>query len=122
MSYTTHDFEESLERVPELMLTDIDAVIAAWGKGDGQGDDAGHYKWAGDGVTQWAGGFLLRLKDGRFVYITGWCDYTGWGCQDGVVVQYFDREPDLVLSSTSAWDLEPTDLNRWLERSQKEET
>ena len=31
----------------------------------------------------WTGGFVLKLKDGRFAYLTGWCDYTGWGCQDG---------------------------------------
>lgn len=23
------------------------------------------------------------LKDGRFFFIDAWCDYTGWGCQEG---------------------------------------
>ena len=27
--------------------------------------------------------YILQMKDGRYVYLTGWCDYTGWGCQDG---------------------------------------
>lgn len=26
---------------------------------------------------------VLKLKDGRYAFITAWCDYTGWGCQDG---------------------------------------
>lgn len=26
---------------------------------------------------------LFRLKDGRWGLLTGWNDYTGWGCQDG---------------------------------------
>jgi hypothetical protein len=25
----------------------------------------------------------VRLKDGRRFNVTGWHDYTGWGCQDG---------------------------------------
>lgn len=25
--------------------------------------------------------WILELKDGRFVYLTGGCDYTGWDCQ-----------------------------------------
>lgn len=24
-----------------------------------------------------------QLNDGRFFYLEAWCDYTGWGCQDG---------------------------------------
>lgn len=27
--------------------------------------------------------WLLKLKDGRYVYMTGSCDYTGWDCQSG---------------------------------------
>lgn len=27
----------------------------------------------------WLGAF--RLADGRFAYVTAWCDYTGWGCR-----------------------------------------
>lgn len=26
---------------------------------------------------------VVKLKDGRYAFITAWCDYTGWGCQDG---------------------------------------
>lgn len=125
MSYATYDFTESLERVGIEPPT-IARVVSAWGKGDGQGDDAGHYKWAEDGVTDWAGGFLMLLNDGRYAYLTGWCDYTGWGCQDGAVVIYFDHEPTVAEMQDaeanesknepeeSVWDREPADLNRWL--------
>lgn len=26
---------------------------------------------------------VVRLLDGRCAYLDAWCDYTGWGCQDG---------------------------------------
>lgn len=124
MSYATYDFEESLQRT-ELKPSDVAIVLGAWGKGDGQGDDAGHYRWATEGVTEWSGGFLMRLIDGRFAYLTGWCDYTGWGCQDGVELKYFDALPQLgelreaseyhKEPTADEWDQEPADLNRWLE-------
>ena len=27
--------------------------------------------------------WILELLDGSFGYLKAWCDYTGWGCQDG---------------------------------------
>lgn len=125
MSYTTDDFTESLSRVA-VEQGDIAAVEAAWGKGDGQGSDAGHFKWSDEGVSDWAGGFLLRMKDGGYVYITGWCDYTGWGCQDGATVYRFTERPALdslrspdgndynCAPAEAEWDIEPADLNRVL--------
>jgi len=35
---------------------------------------------------------LLEMKDGRFAVLTGWCDTTGWGCQDGADVSYESSE------------------------------
>jgi|SRR6185437_10611336 len=32
---------------------------------------------------EWSGQMLARLSDGRFIFCGGWCDTTGWGCQDG---------------------------------------
>jgi len=29
----------------------------------------------------WIG--LFKLRDGRYMFLTAWCDYTGWGCQEG---------------------------------------
>jgi len=124
MSYTTTDFEESLKQT--IPASDVARVIAAWGKGEGMGKDAGHFRWAADGASEWAGGFLLALKDGRYAYVTGWCDYTGWGCQDGASVYYFDEQPSISEARMAArgeyandpdeseWDLEPADLNSWL--------
>lgn len=127
MSYATADFTESLSRT-DIARQDIAAVEAAWGHGSGQGTDAGHYKWSEDGASDWCGGFLLRLKDGSYAYLTGWCDYTGWGCQDGVAVYRFAERPTVDAMNAAAkageeyskapaeseWDAEPADLNRWL--------
>jgi hypothetical protein len=87
MSYTTSDFDECVkcgirdaENGVVIQREDIARVIAAWGHGEGMGgDDAGHYRYSEDGATEWKGGFLCALHDGRFAYIWGWCDYTGWG-------------------------------------------
>jgi hypothetical protein len=127
MSYTTSDFSESLNRVG-IQPSSIETVIAAWGGGDGQGADMGK-GWSAEGVTDWAGGFLFRLKDGRVVYVQGWCDYTGWGCQISANVQYFDAVPplaDVRVTSEDGWaeprdwDESPADLNLWLQRGAKD--
>ena len=36
-------------------------------------------------LAEWSGVMLASLKDGRIVAASGWCDTTGWGCQDGSV-------------------------------------
>lgn len=33
---------------------------------------------------EWDGSMVARLHDGRFIFAGGWCDTSGWGCQDGV--------------------------------------
>ena len=120
MSYTTSDFSESLSRVGiEPVL--VARVLAAWGGGDGQGEDSGK-GWSDEGVTDWTGGFLFQLKDGRVAYVHGWCDYTGWGCQDGAAVVWYDAPPQLadvvapedMSTQPHDWDEEPADLNKWL--------
>ncbi len=131
MSYTTEDFAESLERV-DVERSSIASVIAAWGTGSGMGEDAGHYRWSNDGATEWSGGFLFSLNDGRFAYLTGWCDYTGWGCQDGADIYHFDARPTLdevrAVAHTDTyhqppmdaeWDTEPADLNLWIKSKEK---
>lgn len=37
-----------------------------WGENDGP-----HWYW------------IIEFKDGSFGYLDAWCDYTGWGCQQG---------------------------------------
>lgn len=103
MTYASYDFEASLDRT-QLTQADIETCIAAWGR-------------AGDG-SEWSGGFLMKLKDGRYAYLTGWCDYTGWGCQDGVELIFYDSMPGpeemATMPDAPGWDPEPADLNRWL--------
>jgi len=123
MSYTTIDFSESLARV-KIPPGDISTVVAAWGHGSGMGTDSG-LGWSQDGVTDWAGGFLLHMANGRYAYVWGWCD---WGCQDGAEVRWFDHPPSRELlagmsdeySRPRDWDDHPADLNRWLENGAKD--
>jgi hypothetical protein len=105
MTYTIYDLDASLERAG-IERDAIKQVIAAWGI-------SGDY-------SEWDGGFLMELKDGRFAYLTGWCDTTGWGCQDGVDVTYYQSLPDQSTLKQSEWkpstewDSVPTDLDRYV--------
>jgi hypothetical protein len=37
-----------------------------------------------------------RLTDGRFFFLSAWCDYTGWDCQSGGDVQVADTLENLI--------------------------
>jgi hypothetical protein len=135
MSYSLYDFTESIDR-SSIDVHDILKVCAAWGGSP-------------EGFGSWEGGFLIELRNrglrpSRFLYLTGWCDTTGWGCQDGIDERFFDKKPSLQLLQTftitkivspkgtvveerpkwmqgyswkespEGWDEEPTDLNRWV--------
>lgn len=39
---------------------------------------------------------VLKMKDGRWCHVYAWCDYTGWGCQEGGDHEYASTEPELV--------------------------
>jgi hypothetical protein len=122
-SYTVYDFVESLDR-SKIEKDDVEKVIAAWGSGEPIG------------YSEWEGGFLMSMKDGRTCYLWGWCDTSGWGCQDGAEVTY-DVTPDdreimrgvpqhmggyiealfggaIADKWEHEWDEDPIDLNRWL--------
>jgi hypothetical protein len=128
MAYHLYDFVESLrggtginhhEEPKHVDPQSVKRVIAAWGHSP-------------DGYGSWAGGFLMELKDGRFAYLTGWCDTTGWGCQDGSDIVFFDERPELAALDKPSekseygeekpgdWDLEPIDLNKWLDDGAKD--
>jgi hypothetical protein len=32
-----------------------------------------------DGLGDWDGCVIVRLKDGRYAACSGWCDFSGWG-------------------------------------------
>ncbi len=107
MSYTRYDFSESMDRAT-ITPDKIESIIAAWGTNDG-------------GYAEWSGGFVMKLKDGRYAYLTGWCDTTGWGCQDGAEITYYESCPDYRMFKEKdyregliAWDESPADLNKWL--------
>ena len=59
-----YDFCAALEYNPQpgWGLSDIDRVLAVV---EGQQDE-----------TDWH--WIAKLTDGRYVYLTGGCDYTGW--------------------------------------------
>lgn len=44
--------------------------------------------------------WIIELKDGRFLWTTAWCDYTGWDCQSG-------GESTVALSAEAAALLAP---------------
>jgi hypothetical protein len=107
-TYTRYDFSESMDRAT-ITPDKIKSVIAAWGRST-------------EGYGEWSGGFVLELKDGQYAYLTGWCDTTGWGCQDGASVDYFAALPDYKDFKCNSydedkpeWDENPADLNKWLE-------
>lgn len=61
--------------------TDIARVIASVnGENDGE---------------HWLG--VFELKDGRFLFADGWCDYTGWDCQAGNSLELAESLDDLLL-------------------------
>lgn len=53
---------------------DVTKVLAVH-EGENDGDD---WRW------------VLRLNDGRFVFLQGGCDYTGWDCQSWATSQFAD--------------------------------
>lgn len=100
MGYDTYDFTESM-RIAGVELGEVTEVLQAWGDVDAEGaccEQCG---------GEWTGGFVFRMRDGRIGKVEGWCDYTGWGCQDGSSVEWLDVEPPLIAGA----DIQPSDLN-----------
>lgn len=113
MAYDLYDFTESLSvaGVPQQRIAHCE-----WAFGE-QGDYA-----------EWEGGFVCHARSGKpWVFVFGWCDTTGWGCQDGAYVAEFDARPsfdecerawtEAGLGTDMPWsggDEHPTDINRLL--------
>jgi hypothetical protein len=66
-------------------------VVAVLASAEGENDGA-----------SWIGAFLL--SDGRFAFVSAWCDYTGWGCQDGGDTQVAATLDDLVRLAMTTED------------------
>jgi hypothetical protein len=104
LMYCLNDFEESLKIArPESKPV---KVLLAWGQ-------------SSEGWQEWGGGFLMLLEDGRYAYLTGWCDATGWGCQDGAEINYSNSPRGFADLSEDICDVEPADLNKWLAEGMK---
>jgi len=103
VGYGTFDFTESL-RVAGVELHQVEKVLYGWGNVDEQG------KCCNECGGEWSGGFIFRMKDGRVGKVTGWCDYTGWGCQDGADVEWIKAGAGLPEIPMGA-DEDPADLN-----------
>ena len=110
-AYDLYDFIESA-KIAGVMEHAIEKALAGWG-------------YSPEGGGSWNGGFLLKLKNDSYAYIHGWCDYTGWGCQDGSEVHFFSEEPNkealeklsheyfYAVEERIDWD-EPINVNRYL--------
>lgn len=101
--YCTNDLEESLKQV-QLEAKPV-KVLKAWGCAERP------YVCC---HMDWSGGFVLELSNGHFAYLSGWCDYTGWGCRDGAEVAHAPTLEALVIPAEETWDDMPADLNKWL--------
>jgi hypothetical protein len=123
-TYTVNDFRQSLSRVhlaPRTWGQDKTPpanppvrVIAAWGYTSDEG-------W-----SDWYGGFLMTMSDGTIKYLYGWCDTSGWGCQDDATLIDIPTDrivlpelaaidhPPHIDPATIEWDMFPVDLNKYL--------
>lgn len=73
-----YDLVGCLENNPQAFGLDDIAQVLAVHEGENEGDN---WRW------------ILRLNDGRFAFLQGGCDYTGWDCQssaDSVIVESID--------------------------------
>lgn len=48
-----------------------------------------------NGASDWH--WLVSLDTGKFAYITGGCDYTGWGCQSSIRIKEFDNKEQIIV-------------------------
>lgn len=53
-----------------------------------------HYRAGENDYSNWL--LVLRLTDGRYAYVSAWCDYTGWDCRAGSEVTYADSLDALI--------------------------
>lgn len=116
MSYTREDFKYSIQggydRDGGPLPSKATKVHYAYGRVDENG------KCCDDCGGEWSGGFVVEMENGKFAHVTGWCDYTGWGCQDGASHTIHDSLSE--IAAQSHWDKEPADLNRELPNILKE--
>src|SRR6478735_12405859 len=84
MSYVD-DYESNYGPYAEVGLSeknDVKNQVHYWSSADEQG-------WDGEAVE-----IVAELNDGRWVFIEGSCDYTGWDCQAGADAYYASSEAE----------------------------
>ena len=69
--YTSDDLSECLssaarDKYDAPATAEISRITAAWGQSP-------------EGYGSWEGGFVGVTHAGRWFYLAGWCDTTGWG-------------------------------------------
>lgn len=70
-----YDLQACLEHNPQEFTAEaVEKVLAVW-EGQNDGDD---WRW------------VLLLKDGRYAFLQGGCDYTGWDCQSWATSRFAD--------------------------------
>ena len=67
-----------------IRKADIEEEIHYWSSAEEGG-------WDGESIEA-----VVRLKDGRWAYVEGSCDYTGWDCQAGADAYYASSEAELL--------------------------
>ena len=70
-----YDLYSCLKYHPQPFTLDEIKKVLAVHEGENDGDD---WRW------------VLSLKDGRFAFLQGGCDYTGWDCQSWATSQFAD--------------------------------
>lgn len=56
----------------------------------------------------WVGLFIMN--DGKYLYLTAWCDYTGWGCRESGDSRVYDSLAEAVNFGCTEEDRERLDL------------
>jgi hypothetical protein len=88
------DLSSCLEYNPQngFELKDVNRVLAVF---EGE-HDTEHWRW------------ILQLKDNTFVFMQGWCDYTGWDCQSSAISQVCPTIAEcFVFARTNPFDYTP---------------
>lgn len=95
-----------------MNIDDYD-IIEGWALADITPEDVKriiHYRPGENDDFSWL--YVLEMTDGRFAYVSAWCDYTGWGCRDGAEVSYanslIELVPEMDTEGRMAFGYEPT--------------
>ena len=123
-----YDLDACLQYNPQpFTIHDIEKVLAVW-EGENDGDD---WRW----VIQLKSHLQVEGQTGKYVYLQGGCDYTGWDCQSWATCSVFSSKTRAARSvNLSSWgddiqhlvtislleQLKSEKAQTWKERKRKE--